>query len=199
MAWQRRCILALQRPGHENAEYIRPGGVIEASGRKGVAVLHDEATCRDRDRMEVIRPEVKRYPDQVIGPVAAAWGLFGGFAVEGLDMYVALRRNRCWPWHVPNSPNPRDVPEAGPLGYVVAEIVRLLIGAGLAWAALSTGQVSGPLGAIGVGAAAPVIIGQLAKAIPLSNSEDRTNSPDGKLSTQDNVPDDRNSTNQAGE
>jgi apolipoprotein N-acyltransferase len=106
----------------------------------------------------------------VLGPVAGAWGLFGGFAVEGLDMYSALRRYGCWPWNSQDSHSFEVVPEAGRLGYAVAELIRLLIGAGLAWAAVATGQISGPLGAIGVGVAAPTIIGQLAKAVPLDTS-----------------------------
>ena len=60
------------------------------------------------------------------------------------------------------------VQEAGAAGYAVAAGIRLVIGAGLAWAAASTGQISGSLGAMIVGVAAPKIIEQLAKTIPLS-------------------------------
>jgi hypothetical protein len=108
------------------------------------------------------------------GFVAGLWGLFGGFAVEGLELNVAWQHHRCWPWQAPvgdgkpaNGPA-APLPEAGVWGYVVAELIRLLIGAGLAWAAAATGQVAGPLGALGVGAAAPTIIGQLARAIPIT-------------------------------
>lgn len=82
-------------------------------------------------------------------------------------MYVALRRYGSWPWRV-RVGDKQEIPEAGPSGYAVAELIRLLIGAGLAWASVATGQVAGPLGAIGVGVAAPSIIGQLAKALPLA-------------------------------
>jgi hypothetical protein len=51
-------------------------------------------------------------------------------------------------------------------------------GAGLAWAAAATGQIAGPLGAPGVGVAAPTIIGQLAKAIPLTASTEPCGNPD---------------------
>jgi hypothetical protein len=101
------------------------------------------------------------YRRAMVGLDAGLWGLFGGFAVEGLELYTAWRRYGRWPWNSPDSS------EAGPWGYAVAEVVRLLIGAGLAWAAAATGQISGPLGALGVGAAAPTIIGQMARTIPL--------------------------------
>lgn len=103
------------------------------------------------------------------GLVLGLWGLFGGFAVEGLELYAALRRHGQWPWKLQAPPGPMRVPEAGLRGYAIAEMVRLLIGAGLACAAAETGQVAGPLGALGVGVAAPTIIGQLAKVIPLAS------------------------------
>lgn len=89
--------------------------------------------------------------------------------MEGLEVYGALRRYGRWPWKAPQAHRGNGKPaEAGPVGYAVAEVIRLVIGAGLAWAAAATGQIAGPLGALGVGAAAPTIIGQLAKFIPLS-------------------------------
>ena len=97
---------------------------------------------------------------------AALWGLFGGFAVEGLELYTAVRRYRIWPWQVKGIANrPR---EPGWPAYVVAEVLRLAIGSGLAWAALANHQITGPFGAIAVGAAAPYIIGELTKGIPLT-------------------------------
>jgi hypothetical protein len=101
--------------------------------------------------------------------LAGVWGLFGGFAVEGLEMRAAYYRYGCWPWKVPRT-DVKVAPEAGPLGYATAEIIRLLVGAGLAMAAVATGQVSGPLGAIGIGVAAPTIVGQLAKILPLTSA-----------------------------
>jgi hypothetical protein len=91
------------------------------------------------------------------GATAGLWGLFGGFAVEGLDIRAAFYRYGAWPWKLPTSDG-KTAPEAGRLGYAVGEIIRLLVGAGLAMAAVSTGQVSGPLGAIGIGVAAPTIV-----------------------------------------
>lgn len=114
----------------------------------------------------------------MVGLVAGLWGLFGGFAVEGLELYAAYQRYRRWPWQRPggggsSTTNGADQEpgEVGVWGYVVAEAIRLLIGAGLAWAAAATGQISGPLGALGVGAAAPTIIGQLMRAVPLDLSQ----------------------------
>jgi hypothetical protein len=52
------------------------------------------------------------------------------------------------------------------------------LSAGIAWAAAATGQIAGPLGAPGAGVAAPAIIGQLAKAIPLTASTEPCGNPD---------------------
>jgi hypothetical protein len=93
---------------------------------------------------------------------AAVWGLFGGFAVEGLDLYTALRRRCCWPWRASG-------PEAGPVAYAVAETIRLIIGGGLAWAAADSGQITSPIGALAVGVAAPVIVERLTRAVPLDD------------------------------
>jgi len=107
----------------------------------------------------------------MVGVVAALWGLFGGFAVEGLELHASLRHRGRWPWKHPSDAKPGEIPEAGAKGYIIAEMVRLIIGAGLAWATAATGQIAGPLGAFGVGVAAPTIVGQLAKVIPLTVSQ----------------------------
>lgn len=88
----------------------------------------------------------------------AIWGFFGGFAVEGLEFAGAIRRTGDWPWRLPNEP--------GLLPFAVSVLIRLVVGAGLAVAAGSTGQISGPFGALGVGVAAPLLIEQLARQIP---------------------------------
>jgi hypothetical protein len=88
----------------------------------------------------------------------AIWGLFGGFAVEGLEFSGAIRRIGGWPWQRPNEP--------GPLPLIVSVLIRLAIGSGLALAAGSSGQVSGPFGALAVGVAAPLLVEQLARQIP---------------------------------
>lgn len=96
---------------------------------------------------------------------AVLWGLFGGFAVEGLDLYGAVRRHGCWPWRVHG---PREV---GAVGYFVAELFRLAIGSGLAWALAESGQITTAVGAVAVGVAAPLIVERLTRAIPLTDSE----------------------------
>jgi hypothetical protein len=95
---------------------------------------------------------------------AALWGLFGGFAVEGLDLYGAVRRRGCWPWQV------RGPREVGAAGYFVAELFRLVIGGGLAWALSESSQITTPIGALAVGIAAPLIVERLTRAIPLTDS-----------------------------
>jgi hypothetical protein len=119
----------------------------------------------------------------VVGVEAALWGLFGGFAVEGLELYAALRRDGRWPWKRGVQRKTGAIPEAGPMGYAIAELIRLLIGAGLASAAVTAGQITGPLGALGVGVAAPTIIGQLAKLIPLAISPEMGGNPDFRAAT----------------
>jgi hypothetical protein len=90
----------------------------------------------------------------------ALWGFFGGFAVDGLEFAGAIRRVGDWPWRQPGEP--------GPLPLAASVVIRIVVAAGLAAAAGSTGQVSGPFGAVAVGVAAPLLIEQLAKQLPLS-------------------------------
>lgn len=95
---------------------------------------------------------------------AALWGLSGGFAVEGLDLYAAVRRHGCWPWRV------RGPREVGAVGYVVAELIRLVIGSVLASALAESSQVTTAFGALAVGVAAPLIVERLTRAIPLTDA-----------------------------
>lgn len=99
---------------------------------------------------------------------AALWGLFGGFAVEGLDLYGAVRRRGCWPWR---ARGPREV---GAAGYLVAELIRLIIGSGLALASAESSQITTPMGAFAVGIAAPLIVERLTRAVPLTDSAQHT-------------------------
>ncbi|APU14101.1 MULTISPECIES: hypothetical protein [Actinoalloteichus] len=88
----------------------------------------------------------------------AVWGLFGGFAVEGLEFSGAIRRTGNWPWRIPGEP--------GPLPLLVSVLIRLGVGSGLAAAAGITGQVSGPFGALAIGVAAPLLVEQITRALP---------------------------------
>ncbi len=111
---------------------------------------------------------------------AALWGLFGGFAVEGLDLYSAVRRRGRWPWQVPG---PREV---GAAGYFVAELVRLVIGSGLACGLATSGQITTAVGAITAGVAAPLLVERLAQAIPLTDDsvpDTAAVTPDKRLPT----------------
>jgi hypothetical protein len=111
----------------------------------------------------------------------ALWGLFGGFAVDGLEFAGAIRRTGGWPWRQPEEPG------LAPLA--VSVVIRLVVGAGLAAAAGTTGQISGPFGALTMGIAAPLLIEQLARQIPLvsSNAVARATPPEG-TSDQSAVP-----------
>ncbi|MFC6086058.1 hypothetical protein [Sphaerisporangium aureirubrum] len=88
------------------------------------------------------------------------WGLFGGFAVEGLEFAGAIRRSGKWPWKEPH--------EIVPL--IVSVIIRLLVGGGLAAAAGAAQQINGPFGALAIGVAAPLIIEQLTSQISLTGA-----------------------------
>jgi hypothetical protein len=85
----------------------------------------------------------------------AGWGLFGGFVIDGLDLWKVVRSNGgSWPR------------ECCSIGFFVAEFIRLIAGAGLALALGQSGQVNGPIGALAVGVAAPLIAEKLAQAVP---------------------------------
>lgn len=92
----------------------------------------------------------------------AFWGLFGGFAVEGLDFFNSWRRHHRPPWKVGG---PR---QARARAYLIAESIRLLIGAGLALAAARSGTNLNALAAVGIGAGAPVFLEKLTLVIPLT-------------------------------
>lgn len=94
----------------------------------------------------------------------ALWALAGGFVVEGLEFAAVQRRYGKWPWQV-DAAATGDGGAAGPLGYFLAELIRLAAG-GVLGAALA-GQVTAPLPALAIGAAAPVIAGHLATYVPL--------------------------------
>jgi hypothetical protein len=94
---------------------------------------------------------------------AALWALAGGFVLEGLEFSVLLRRHRCWPWQV--DADTAGGAAAGPLGYFLAEMVRLAVG-GILGAGFA-GQVTGPIPALAIGVAAPAIVGRLTTYVPL--------------------------------
>jgi len=88
---------------------------------------------------------------------AAVWGLLGGFIVEALELLVASRRVGGWPWTRPGEP--------GVAPMVVSVVLRMAIGAILAAAAYGSGQVGGPLPALGLGVAAPLVIEKMTRTL----------------------------------
>jgi hypothetical protein len=97
---------------------------------------------------------------------AALWALAGGVVVEGLEFAALQRRHRKWPWEVDAEASAgADSTAAGPLGYFLGELLRL--GAGGILGAALAGQVTGPLAALAIGAAAPAIAEKLVAYVPL--------------------------------
>lgn len=83
------------------------------------------------------------------------WGIFGGFAVEGLEFATAVRRIGNWPW--------RDPAEVRPLPFIVSTVIRVGVGGGLAAAYGIQGQITGPVAAVTLGVAAPLLLDQMGK------------------------------------
>jgi hypothetical protein len=85
----------------------------------------------------------------------AVWGLVGGAIVDGIEFWQIVRANRgSWPL------------EYRTFAFGVAELVRLSAGAGLAVAFGLSGQVTGPMGAMTIGLAAPLIVEKLSRQLP---------------------------------
>jgi hypothetical protein len=95
----------------------------------------------------------------------ALWGLLGALCVEALELYGAMHRAQGFPWRQPN-----EVP-LGP--YLVSVVIRVVLGAGLAAAAGAASQVTGVFGAFGAGVAAPLILEKLARAVPITTTENK--------------------------
>jgi hypothetical protein len=92
---------------------------------------------------------------------AALCGVLGGFVVEGLELYRAIRARGTWPWRV------KGQYQAGPVAYVVAETLRLAIGGVVAGVAAASDQVPTPLVAMAFGIAAPALVTHLTRTAPL--------------------------------
>lgn len=89
---------------------------------------------------------------------AAVWGVLGGLCVELLELYGRIHRTPKWNWREP-------IPQ-GMIAYLISVTIRVGIGAVVAAAAAASGQVSGTLTAFGLGAAAPLVIEKLSRAVP---------------------------------
>lgn len=101
----------------------------------------------------------------------AAWGAFGGLAVELVQLYGALRRTGGWPWRQPGELPPREL--------AATIVIRVFLGLGLAMAAGQSGQVSGAFGAIAVGVAAPLVVEQMLRNVRLDPAPSTAPAPDG--------------------
>jgi hypothetical protein len=84
------------------------------------------------------------------------WGTLGGALVVGLEFVGIVRRTGDWPW--------RARKELRPAPYVVATLVRLLLGSGLAAAAGQSHLVANSVTAVTIGIATPLIVEKLARA-----------------------------------
>lgn len=86
---------------------------------------------------------------------AAAWGLFGVAALEGLDFAGAARTSGTWPWKAGAGFG------VGP--YVLSIVIRAGVAGGFTAAAVSAGQISTAIGAIAIGIASPLVLQQMAR------------------------------------
>ncbi|MER6515104.1 hypothetical protein ABT158_50470 [Nonomuraea sp. NPDC001636] len=95
-----------------------------------------------------------------MGWMFALWGLGGGLAIEALDFIKAVRRvGHGWPWRYPYGPG------GGP--YLVSVLGRAAASAVVAGAAGASVNGMTPLIAVGLGAAAPLILEKLSQQIPV--------------------------------
>lgn len=111
----------------------------------------------------------------------AAWGAFGGFAMDALDFIVAVRRWQRLPWEVKASsltsgqepPKPprnqrNPLPAPGLLAYAVATVLRVTLGAGTAAAMTATFPHTTPAWSVVIiGAAAPHVLEKITTFVPL--------------------------------
>jgi len=93
----------------------------------------------------------------------ALWGAAGGLMVEAIEFSRAIKRTGSFPWKSPGEP--------GPLPLLVSVVIRIGVGFGLTWAAAANNQVTGAFGAIAVGVAAPLLLEQMAKNVPIERAQ----------------------------
>jgi hypothetical protein len=99
------------------------------------------------------------------------WGAFGGLAVEAIEFSGAIRRIKNWPWRAEGEPPP--------LALAISVMIRVGLGVGLALATGQAGQIAGPMGAVAVGVAAPLLIEQMARQVPLTIDPTRSATQQG--------------------
>jgi hypothetical protein len=86
--------------------------------------------------------------------MACVWGLIGASAIEVHQLHSAIDRVKNLPWRVQG--------ELPLKPYLVALVLRLALGVGMAAAFGASGQAGGPVGVMAVGIAAPKVLEQLA-------------------------------------
>jgi hypothetical protein len=99
---------------------------------------------------------------------SALWGVIGGAVVEAYDTVAVVRATRNWPWLDPDTLSAemswsRRFSAFGL--WLFAAIVRIAAGGGTAAAASS--QLTGELGAFGLGVAGPLAMERLLAVIPV--------------------------------
>lgn len=105
--------------------------------------------------------------------VACTWGLLGAVLVEMRGLWIALQPFRApkWPWRDGRG-------RAQVAGYAIAVACRFGMAAGLNAVYAAAHQIAGPLGAVTMGIAAPLLIQQLA----LQNEPSAMDPPRAKAS-----------------
>jgi len=98
----------------------------------------------------------------------AIWGAIGGAVVEAYDTVAVVRATGRWPWLDPDTP-PEELTSTDRWNrfgvWLFAAVVRIAAGGGLAAAA--SGQVSGELGAFGLGVAGPLALERILAVLQL--------------------------------
>jgi hypothetical protein len=97
----------------------------------------------------------------------ALWGLFGGLCVEAALVLSATLRHRALPWHVEG--------EMGFRIHLVVGILRMMLGAPVAAAAAN--EVGRPLGALLVGAAAPLVVDRVGQLLIVARTSAANGEP----------------------
>ena len=100
---------------------------------------------------------------------ACLWGLLGAALIEAWDLYGLIHEVKGFPW--------RQGDQLKLAPYLVATMIRLGVGTGLAAIFADAHQVAGALGAASVGIAAPKILQEIAKKGLPSKSFDAAKNP----------------------
>lgn len=95
----------------------------------------------------------------------ALWGLAGAAAVEGAEIFNAIRRTYELPWRHKQGPAARP--------FLLSVVIRLGLGVLLATVLGASAQLGGPLGAFVSGLAAPMLIEKMLGQVEQGDSPGR--------------------------